>query len=63
MDTQETIKTRIKTLRGEGIPPARIAREAGVPQPTLSKFLNGKGSLSPRVEEKLSTFFENNYTV
>jgi transcriptional regulator with XRE-family HTH domain len=47
------VKTRLKELRGEGIPPTVIARKAGVPQSTISRFLSGRTSISARNLEKL----------
>lgn len=47
------IKTRLKELRGEGVPPTVIARKAGVSQSTLSRFLSGRATLSGQTIERL----------
>lgn len=52
METED-IKASLKTLRGEGVKMLTLAKEAGVPQSTLSRFLAGRRGLSRETAEKL----------
>ena len=52
METED-IKASLKTLRGEGVKMLTLAREVGVPQSTLSRFLAGRRGISRTTAEKL----------
>ena len=51
--SNDDIKTDLKALRGEGIKMLALAREVGISQSTLSRFLAGQRGLSKGMAEKL----------
>lgn len=49
----DKIRERLAQLKTEGTPPTHIARRAGIPQSSMSKFMTGKTALSAESIQKL----------
>jgi plasmid maintenance system antidote protein VapI len=52
------LRTLLRYCRGCGLSANALAKAAGVPQATLSRFLAGQRSVALATAERLATYFE-----